>query len=173
MALRTRLATAPGTPFGTLFVVPHPFVSTAPLLRGPLVGDDLFRRLCRSRDYLAAHLDQPLRLADGAREACLSPFHYHRLFTRAFDETPHEFITRLRIDRARYLLARDQLSITEVCFALGYQSLGTFSERFRTMVGSSPASYRRALRRIFPVPELIIYRFIPACFLEHWGASPF
>jgi len=153
--------------------MPHPLIYTAPYRLGPVVDDDLFRRLCRSRDYLAAGLDQQLRLADAAREACLSPFHYHRLFAHTFGETPHEFLTRQRIDRAKRLLARDQLPVTEVCFAAGYESLGSFSTLFRTMVGYSPSVYRRAIRRIFPVPAQAVYRFVPNCYLVNFGVRPF
>jgi len=151
----------------------HPLIYTAPYRLGPLLDDDLFRRLCRSRDYLAAGLDQPLRLADAAREACLSPFHYHRLFAQTFGETPHEFLTRCRIDYAKRLLARDHLPVTEVCFAAGYESLGSFSTLFRTMVGYTPSVYRRAIRRIFPVPARAVYRFVPNCYLLHFGVPPF
>jgi AraC-like DNA-binding protein len=63
---------------------------------------------------------------------------------------PHEFITKLRIDRAKRLLAREQLPVTDVCFAVGYESLGSFSTRFRTLVGYSPSVYQREIRRIFP-----------------------
>ena len=154
-------------------MVQHPLIYTAPQRLGPLVHDELFRRLCRSRDYLAAGLDQPLRLADAAREACLSPYHYHRLFARAFGETPHDFLTRLRMDRAKRLLAREQLPVTEVCFAVGYESLGTFSSRFRSLVGYSPSEYQRSLRKLFVVPELAVYRSVPGCFLRYWGARQF
>ena len=151
----------------------HALIYTAPHRLGPTVDDELFRRLCRSRDFLAARLDSPVRLADAAREACISPFHYHRLFVRTFDETPHEFISRLRIDRAKRLLGREQLPVTEVCLAVGYESLGTFSSRFRNMVGYSPSEYQRSIRRVFAVPGLAPYRLVPACFLLHYGARPF
>jgi AraC-like DNA-binding protein len=153
--------------------VPHPLIYTAPQRLGALIDGDLFRRLCRSRDYLAAGLDQPLRLADAAREAYLSPYHYHRLFARTFDETPHEFVTRLRIDRAKRLLARDRLPVTEVCFEVGYESLGSFSSRFRRMVGQSPSEYQRAVSKLFPIPGFVICQFVPGCFLRHWGARAF
>jgi AraC-like DNA-binding protein len=153
--------------------VPHPLIYTAGIRLGPLLDDELFRRLCRSRDWLASRIDEPLHLADAAREACLSPFHYHRLFAHTFGETPHEFVTKLRIDRAKRLLARDQLPVTEVCFAVGYESLGSFSTLFRTMVGYSPSAYRRAIRRIFPVPHGAVYRFIPNCYLVNHGVAPF
>lgn len=153
--------------------VQHPLIYTAPHRLGPLVQDELFRRLCRSRDYLASRSDQPVRLNDAAREACLSPYHYHRLFARTFGETPHEFLTRVRIDHAKRLLARDLLPVTEVCFAVGYESLGSFSSLFRTMVGYSPLQYQRGIRKIFPVPELPPFRPIPACFLLNFGARAF
>ena len=132
-----------------------------------------FERLCRSRDFLASGLDQRFKLQDAAREACLSPFHYHRMFARAFGETPHDFLTRLRINRAKQLLAQDHCSVTDVCLSVGYESLGSFSALFRALVGYSPSEYRRAMRRIFPVPEATPFRFIPGCFLIHHGARPF
>ena len=138
-----------------------------------VVADETFRRLCRSRDFLASSLDRRVVLADAASQACLSPFHYHRLFALAFGETPHDFLTRLRIDRAKELLARDNCPVTEVCLAAGYESLGSFSTRFRTSVGRSPSDYRRELRKIFPVPALAPFRFIPNCYLIRHGARPF
>jgi len=147
------------------------FASTQRL--GPLVEEETFARLDRSRDFIASSLDQRIPLAMAAQKACLSPFHYHRMFVRAFGETPHDFLTRLRIDRAKQLLARDQLPVTEVCLAVGYESLGTFSSLFRDRVGRSPLEYRRNLRRVFPVPQLAPYRFIPACFLLSFGSRPF
>src|ERR1700741_3228418 len=113
----------------------HPSAIRGPHRYAPLVHDELSRRLCRSRDFIAAGIDQPLRLADAAREACMSPFHYHRLFARTFGETPHEFLTRQRIDRAKELLARENLPVTEVCLAVGYESLGSFSSLFRAKIG--------------------------------------
>jgi AraC-like DNA-binding protein len=139
----------------------------------PLVEDETFARLNRSRDFLANSLDRRVRLQDAAAEACLSPFHYHRMFVRAFGETPHEFLTRRRIDRAKQMLARDECPVTEVCLAVGYESLGTFSSTFKMLSGRSPSAYRRGLRRLFPVPHVAPYRFIPGCFLQSFGSRPF
>jgi AraC-like DNA-binding protein len=151
----------------------HPLLYTSNQRLGPLVEEQTFARLYRSREFLAGSFDQPLRLSDAASEACLSPFHYHRMFVRAFGETPHDFLTRRRIDRAKQLLARDQCAVTEVCLAVGYDSLGSFSSLFRSVVGRSPSEYRRSLRRVFPVPQLAQYRFIPACYLLSFGSRPF
>lgn len=151
----------------------HPLLDFGRRRLGPVVEEETFARLCRSRDFLAASLDQPVRLTDAAGEACLSPYHYHRMFARAFGETPHDFVQRLRIDRARQLLARDHMAVTEVCLAVGYESLGSFSTLFRSQVGCSPGEYRRSIRRVFPVPAMAIYRFIPNCYLFNHGAPLF
>jgi len=151
----------------------HTLLYTAGQRLGPLVDEETFARLYRSREFLATSFDQRPTLSDAARQACLSPFHYHRMFVRAFGETPHDFVTRRRIDRAKQLLARDECPVTEVCLAVGYESLGSFSSLFRSVVGRSPSEYPRSLRRIFPVPYVAPYRFIPACFLVSFGSRPF
>src|SRR5215471_9910413 len=98
---------------------------------GELIHDETFRRLCRARDLLATDYQSTIKLQQAAREACLSPFHFHRLFTSTFRETPHDFLTRLRIDRARQLLVCSGMSVTDVCMEVGYSSLGSFSLKFR------------------------------------------
>jgi AraC-like DNA-binding protein len=97
-----------------------------------LLHDDTFRRLCRARDFLAAHYQLPVALDQAAREACYSTFHFHRLFTGAFGETPHDFLTRRRIDHARRLLADGQMTVTQICLDAGYGSLGSFSASLST-----------------------------------------
>ncbi|MGA2588598.1 MAG: AraC family transcriptional regulator [Bryobacteraceae bacterium] len=122
-------------------------------------------RLCRARDYLAAHYDRPILLAEAAQQACLSPFYFNRLFTQAFQETPHEFVTRQRIAQAKKLLLAGNHSVTEICFEVGYESLGSFSTRFHSLTGLSPAAFRSEARRTFGgfgVRWPLYY--IPACF---------
>ena len=154
--------------------MPHPLIYSAPYRLGPSarVNDELFRRLCRSRDYLAARINEPQRLAGAARQACLSPYYYHRVFRRTFGETPLEFVTRLRIDRAKELLIRRQLSVTDTCLEVGYESLGSFSTRFRTLVGYSPSEFQQAVRQVFATPKVAPYRFVPSCFVHLRRAFP-
>ena len=124
-----------------------------------------FARLCRARDYLGAHYAQPVFLAEAARQACLSPFYFNRLFTQAFHETPHEFITRRRIEQAKKLLLAGNHSVTDICFEVGYESLGSFSARFHSLTGLSPAAFRGEARRTFGgfgVRWPLYY--IPGCF---------
>lgn len=135
---------------------------------GQLVHDDTFRRLCRARDLLASEYQSRVLLQQAAREACLSDFHFHRLFRSTFGETPHDFITRLRLERARQLLASSR-AVTDVCFDIGYESLGSFSTKFRNHFGLSPAAFQRETRRIFgySAPWRIIP--VPSCFLSLRG----
>jgi len=89
-------------------------------------------------------LDQPLDLTRVARSAALSAYHFHRAFKRLFGETPHAYLTRRRMERARQLLRSTEMSVTHVCLACGYESAGSFSSLFRKYCGVSPAEYRRA-----------------------------
>ena len=135
----------------------------------PRIPHDRQAGLRRAREALAEGIAERQALSDVARRAGLSPFHFQRLFSRSFGESPHEFLSRRRIEEARRLLAQTDLPVTEVCFAVGYESLGSFSHRFRERVGYSPSAYRRRLRRSFPVPQVAPYSFIPTCFLRHYG----
>ncbi len=118
---------------------------------------------------MAASIDSPVRLAALADSVGMSVFHFQRTFASAFGETPLEFLTRRRMEEARRLLARSDTPITEVCLAIGYDSLGTFSTRFRARTGYSPSEYRRTVRRVFAVPSLAPYSYVPACFLAFHG----
>ena len=102
------------------------------------------------------------------REACLSEFHFHRLFRATFGETPHDFLTHLRMDRARQMLASER-SVTEVCFEVGYGSLGSFSSKFRAQFGRSPAAFQREVRRIFGYSAPWRVVMVPGCFLQAVG----
>jgi AraC-like DNA-binding protein len=135
-----------------------------------------FARLCRARDYLGASYRERITLENAARHACLSPFHFNRLFARAFSETPHEFLTRRRMEEARRRLLAENESVTDICFDIGYQSLGSFSSRFRSLTGLSPAAFRRQARISFAglaghagrlAFEWPLY-YIPACFQQNF-----
>jgi len=133
-------------------------------MRGRIVDDTTFRRLIRARDFLAAGYTGCLRLEDAARQACLSPFHFQRLFSRVFGESPHDFVARLRMENALRLLEDGEMPVTDVCMEIGYVSLGSFSARFAARMGQSPSRYRRNSRRwIAPVHGWPVFR-IPGCF---------
>jgi AraC-like DNA-binding protein len=135
---------------------------------GQLLHDDTFRRLCRGRDLLASEYQSRVLLVQAAREACLSEFHFHRLFRAHFGETPHDFLTRLRMDRARQMLASER-TVTEVCFEIGFESLGSFSSKFRSRVGLSPVEFQREVRRIFGYNAPWRVLRVPECALKIWA----
>lgn len=108
---------------------------------------------------------RPVSLPDVAAQANLSPFHFLRVYKRAYGETPHEFLTRLRIERAKTLLARGSHNVTEACFEVGFSSLGSFSSLFAARVGLCPSEYRRHARSGISVPLSLKPLFVPSCFL--------
>nr|WP_269205369.1 helix-turn-helix transcriptional regulator [Motilibacter aurantiacus] len=103
-------------------------------------------RLRRVRDRIDREYAQPLDVEALARGANMSSGHLSREFRAAYGESPYAYLMTRRIERAMALLRRDDLSVTEVCFAVGCSSLGTFSTRFTELVGVPPSVYRRKAR---------------------------
>jgi len=101
-------------------------------------------RLRRARDRMDREYDQPLDVETLARTALMSPGHFARSFRAAYGETPYGYLMTRRIERAMALLRRGDLSVTEVCMAVGCTSLGSFSSSFTKLVGVSPSAYREA-----------------------------
>ncbi|HWI02836.1 MAG TPA: helix-turn-helix transcriptional regulator [Acidimicrobiales bacterium] len=99
-------------------------------------------RLRRVRDRVDREYDQPLDVEALARDAHMSAGHFSRQFRLAYGESPYSYVMTRRIERAMALLRRGDLSVTEVCFAVGCSSLGTFSTRFTELVGMAPSAYR-------------------------------
>ncbi|WP_066908438.1 helix-turn-helix transcriptional regulator [Millisia brevis] len=108
------------------------------------MGVDLeeLRRLRRARDRMDREYAQPLDVPALARTALMSTAHFSRRFRDTYGETPHHYLMTRRIERAKTLLRRGDLSVTEVCHAVGCTSLGSFSTRFAALVGETPSAYR-------------------------------
>jgi AraC-like DNA-binding protein len=130
-------------------------------MMGVLKGDSL----AEARQMLETYCYRPLDMGEVAAEVGLSKFHFIRAFRAAYGVTPYQYLTRHRIERAKALLAYGELSVTDVCLAVGFQSLGSFSTLFRRYAGCSPSEYReqtQAQREVF-------YRSVPACFFNRLG----
>jgi len=106
------------------------------------------QRLERVIAAMKRRLDRPMTNSNLADIACLSPCHFNRLFRNATGIPPIQFHYALRLDRAKRLLVTSDLSITEICFEVGYNSLGTFTSRFNQLVGMSPSAFRSLTRRL-------------------------
>ena len=103
-------------------------------------------RLRRVRERIDREYARPLDVAELARAEHVSAGHLSRAFRRAYGESPYSYLMTRRIERAMALLRRGDLTVTEVCFAVGCSSLGTFSTRFTELVGMPPSAYKRAAR---------------------------
>jgi AraC-like DNA-binding protein len=118
--------------------------------------------LRRARDLIDRDYADPLDLDALAREAGYSKYHFARAFAAAYGEVPRAYLTRGRIERAKELLRAANLSVTEVCLAVGFESLGSFSARFRQLVGQTPSDYRQEAARAGGPPP------VPGCVVLMW-----
>lgn len=117
------------------------------------------RRMLRARDAMDRAYAEPLDIPALARIAHVSEAHFIRTFRATFGETPHRYLQRRRVERAMFLLGQKQRSVTEICFEVGFNSLGTFSRTFRDIVGDSPSAYRKRAEA----------KAVPTCFTMTWA----
>lgn len=126
-------------------------------------GDALVH-LRRARDHLDRNFASDVGLDEAARIALVSKFHFLRLFTGAYGVTPGVYVANRRIERAQDLLRTTNLTVTEVCMAVGYSSLGSFATRFREITGETPGAFQRRWAAD-GAPR------IPGCFVFMWGLA--
>ena len=121
------------------------------------------RHLLRAKDLADARYFEPLEVDDLARAAGLSRAHFSREFRRAFGESPHAYLLTRRLERAAALLRTTDRSVTEICFSVGLQSVGSFTTTFTRTFGLSPSAYRATF------PPASHFALIPACVLRVYG----
>lgn len=121
------------------------------------------RHLLRAKDLADARYAEALGVRDLARAARLSPAHFSREFRRAFGESPHQYLLTRRLERAAALLRTTDWSVAEVCFAVGLQSVGSFTTSFGRMFGRSPTAYRAAH------PPAAAHALVPGCVVRLHG----
>jgi AraC-like DNA-binding protein len=122
----------------------------------------LSRHLLRVKDLIDRAYAEDLDVHALARSAAVSPAYFSRSFKAAFGETPHQYLMSRRMERAMAMLRSDGASVTEVCFAVGFSSLGSFSTQFRRFVGVSPNAYRRRDGHEHLAK-------VPACYVRRWA----
>jgi AraC-like DNA-binding protein len=121
------------------------------------------RHLLRAKDLADARYFEPLSIDDLARAAALSRAHFIRAFHGAFGESPHAYLLTRRLERAAAMLRTTDRSVTDVCFSVGLQSLGSFTTSFTRTYGVSPTAYRAAY------PPAADHALIPACVVRVYG----
>jgi AraC-like DNA-binding protein len=127
------------------------------------VPDDVRRHLRHARDHADRHYADPLDLETLASVAGMSKYHFQRLFTATYGVSPATYVSERRVERAQDLLRATNLTVTEVCHAVGFSSLGSFSSRFRELVGCSPSEFQRRYADGAP--------HIPGCYIFMWGLA--
>jgi AraC-like DNA-binding protein len=132
----------------------------AAALRAP---DEVLVHLRRARDHADGSYTRSLTLDEMAAVACLSKYHFLRLFKSTYGLTPMEYVSQRRIESAQDLLRATNLTVTEVCMAVGFSSLGSFSSRFRRLVGENPSEFQQRYAAGAP--------HIPGCFVFMWGLA--
>jgi AraC-like DNA-binding protein len=124
---------------------------------------DLLVHLRRARDHADRHYTEPIDLAALAAVAGISKYHFQRLFRATYGRSPATYVTERRLERAQDLLRATNLTVTEVCHAVGFSSLGSFSSRFRELVGETPSEFQRRYADGAP--------HIPGCYVFMWGLA--
>ena len=134
---------------------------SGPPLRVP---GDVLVHLRRARDHADRNYAEPLDLSALAAVAGISKYHFQRLFKATYGLTPAAYLTQRRIARSQDLLRATNLTVTEVCHAVGFSSLGSFSSRFRELVGETPSEFQRRYAES-GAPR------IPGCYVFQWGLA--
>jgi AraC-like DNA-binding protein len=131
-------------------------------------------RIRIARGYIDHHYDAPITLEHVSEAAGYSRYHFIRLFSAVYNQTPHQYLVRRRINRAKELLRSTDMPITDICVQIGFESLGSFSTLFRRVVGLAPGAYRSSAR---PEPvtttEIPPAAFIPLCFRVEHGVKDY
>lgn len=126
--------------------------------------DDVLVHLRRARDHADRNFAEPLDLQSLAAIAGISKYHFQRLFAATYGRSPAAYLSERRIERAQDLLRATNLTVTEVCHAVGFSSLGSFSSRFRELVGETPSAFQRRYAAT-GAPR------IPGCYVFMWGLA--
>lgn len=107
---------------------------------------ELYKRLSIARDYMQAHYTEDVNLNELSKVACLSPYHFHRAFKHTFGITPKKFVTALRIEKTKWLLANKSYSVQFICNDVGFKDVSSFTRLFTSYTGYTPSVFRNRMR---------------------------
>jgi AraC-like DNA-binding protein len=128
---------------------------------------DIYQRIAAAKIYIDENFHESLDLETMSKQAFLSRFHFHRIFTQVYRHTPHQYLTRKRLDKAKDLLAENK-QVTDVCNEVGFESIGSFSVLFKKEIGFAPQYYRNMAYKkkmeLLQQPK----KAIPHCFIESY-----
>ena len=131
------------------------------------IAEDIYQRVVTAKLFIDDNFSEPIDLEEISKKAFLSRFHFHRLFTRIYRKTPHQYLTRKRIEKAKDLLGENKL-VTDVCNEVGFESIGSFSILFKKEIGFAPQYYRNMAWLKKQQAKEQPKKFIPHCFIESY-----
>jgi AraC-like DNA-binding protein len=128
----------------------------------------LYRRIVQAKLYIDEHFQDKIDLDNISDKAFFSKFHFIRLFKNAYGKTPHQYLTRVRIEKSKLLLA-EGVSVSEVCYQVGFESVSSFTGLFKRQARLTPAEFQKKfLERKKNISELPL-NYVPNCFAEQYG----
>lgn len=129
-----------------------------------MIKHSQYKKVCLGRDYLTKNYASCFDLGEVANYSCMSKYHFCRIFSEVFGESPYQYISKIRVDHAKRLLITSKLSINDICERVGYTSVGSFSLLFRKKTGMSPTQYRSKLWSLSKDPLSYPVHAIPSCY---------
>lgn len=128
----------------------------------------LYQRIVQAKLFMDGHYADPIDLDNISDEGLFSKFHFIRLFKKTYGKTPHQYLISVRIEQAKSLLKTGK-TVSEVCYAVGFESLSSFSGLFKRMTGQTPSAFLAAQRELKIQGEQDPLRFVPGCFIAKNG----
>src|SRR5450432_4128080 len=124
-----------------------------------------YRRLVQAKLFIDAHFDEPINLNDIADEAYFSKFHFIRSFKKIYLLTPHQYLMGVRLEKAKILL-QSSVSISNTCYACGFESIPSFTTLFKKTTGFTPSKYRQLQLELKADRQSKPFKYIPGCFAQ-------
>lgn len=128
----------------------------------------LYRRIVYAKLFIDSHFDEKIDLNNIASEAFFSKFHFIRLFNNIYKKTPHQYLSFVRIEKAKQLLITE-MSAAQVCYAIGFESVSSFTGLFKRITGQTPSVYQESQHKKIKEITIAPLKFIPNCFAEKKG----
>ena len=129
---------------------------------------EIYQRIAAAKVYIDKNYQESIDLEQISQQAFLSRFHFHRLFRQVYKRTPHQYLTRKRLDKAKDLLSENK-AVTQVCNEVGFESIGSFSVLFKKEIGFAPQYYRNMAYRKKLEQSAQPKKAIPHCFIESYN----
>lgn len=130
----------------------------------------LYRRVVQAKLFMDSHYLEKINLDEIADEAAFSRYHFIRLFRLAYQKTPHQYLTSLRIDEAERLMQKENNNIQDICFAVGFESIGTFTTLFKRVTGFSPKVRQKMILEKLRASRESPLTMVPGCFVQKMGS---